>query len=1000
MMNRLLLFLLGIGGTLSADVNPIRNSSFELGRAEFGIRRFVRPGQPKLFGEPVFDTAEKIHGKQSLRFDNPGADMIELVSREYKLVPGKVYTFSWFMKSSEPVDIRAGQYVGEMVTPTFGDWSMFTARSFRTTTGWKRYSFSFTAKGKRSWYFTLFRWGLNGKSGTASVWLDALQINEGNSPAPYKPSAPVEGAICGDLRVRFPGEALSCELKLVNYTDQASPIQSRLQIRDTLMPEIVFPGQTISRTVPPNRTLSVPLDTGTRRFGHFRLSGILEGGGFRQGLGDWFFTEVPRPQNRTVDPKKEFSTGVNSDLGIPVRGVIPNSFRTMNGGGDPEFAEFLKRSGIVFLRLHDGGLQWKVIEPQPGAFDWSLSDDRFQFAHRNGFALMPVFGNMLYLRDKESKKRVYSPLPDWLLKSPATTIHKMNGFWDGVSPDPVAWTRFAAAMSSRYRGKIAAYEITNEPNIALPSAKEYIPYLKSAAQIIKRNDPAALIIGGGITTDYGGKVDQFLTDMGKSGVLKYCDALSFHPYASPLDSSPLSARSAIRSLRNLIGLYAPNLPIWNTELHYIGPAASANYAVAGRASHAQHLLRRTLIDLGEGVARSILVHSGQFFQNELALHWELGDYLAYSGYIPHDLYTGQSIASHLLNGAAVLKRLDWPSGATGYLYRMYDGRELAAFWKAPDAQKFTLHLPQGDYERLDMYLNPLKSSGDISLSEYPVFLRGKNLRAILKQAELTGERSFRILSAFPVPDKEKKVLVLEVQNLAPKKIHAVIRPDFSDTPQYADLEINGKTILRFPNAELARPGKTIIYLSDGDRNFAILLPAFQRQLIRDGETGRTARFFFRATSGPDGLHLDISVDDPERGPRKADAPWKGDSIELFFDSAPLSAPENRNAGKTVRRLFLAPRSSNGLPEYKSATGMNASAIQSKIRALPCGYHAEVRIPWRELGMSSANILGLDIKVNDTDVRGKTGCSIWSGTNANHRLRHRYGIWYPRKGEKQ
>ena len=42
MMNRLLLFLLGIGGTLSADVNPIRNSSFELGRAEFGIRRFVR----------------------------------------------------------------------------------------------------------------------------------------------------------------------------------------------------------------------------------------------------------------------------------------------------------------------------------------------------------------------------------------------------------------------------------------------------------------------------------------------------------------------------------------------------------------------------------------------------------------------------------------------------------------------------------------------------------------------------------------------------------------------------------------------------------------------------------------------------------------------------------------------------------------------------------------------------------------------------------------------
>ena len=128
-------YLLLLSGALLTRAFGVElyNSSFELGRAEFGIRRYVRPGNPKRFQEPVFDTAEKIHGKQSLRFDNPGADMIELVSREYKLVPGKVYTFSWYMKSSEPVDIRAGQYVGEMVTPTFGDWSMFTARNFRTT---------------------------------------------------------------------------------------------------------------------------------------------------------------------------------------------------------------------------------------------------------------------------------------------------------------------------------------------------------------------------------------------------------------------------------------------------------------------------------------------------------------------------------------------------------------------------------------------------------------------------------------------------------------------------------------------------------------------------------------------------------------------------------------------------------------------------------------------------------------------------------------------------
>ena len=990
----LLILLTGTAGLLLADANPIRNSSFELGRAEFGIRRYVRQGNPKHFQEPVFDTTEKIHGKQSIRFDNPGGDVIELVSREYKLIPGRVYTFSWYMKSSEPVDIRAGQYAGEMVTPTFSDWSMFTARNFRTSTQWKRHSITFTAKGKRSWYFTFFRWDRKGKPSSASVWFDALQIREGKDLLPYAPSAPAEGAVCGDRRVRFPGETLPCELRLVNYTDRPRPIHARLEIRDTLMPEIPFPGRTISQTVPPNGTLTLPLDTETRRFGHFRLSGLLEGDGFRQGLGDWFFTEIPRPQNRPINPKKEFATGINSNLGIPFKGIIPNAFRTMNGGGDPEFAEFLKRSGVVFLRLHDSGLQWKLMEPEPGNFDWTLSDDRFQFARRNGFALMPVFGNMLYLRDWGNEKRVFSPLPDWLLKSPATVIHKMKGLWDGVSPDPAAWTRLAEAISSHYKGQIAAYEITNEPNIALPGAKEYIPYLKSAAQIIKRNDPDALIIGGGLTTDYGGKTDQFLTDMGKSGVLKYCDALSFHPYASPLDSSPLSAQSALRNLRDLLKNYAPDLPIWNTELYYIGPAPSAHYAVAGRASHAQHLLRRTLIDLGEGVARTMPIADEQFLQNELAPHWELGDGMVHSGYIPHDLYTGQSVASHLLNGAAPMERFQWPSGATGYLYRMRNGQQLAAVWKAPDAQNFILELPDGEFEVLDMYLNAIPSRKTIPLSEFPVFLRGKNLRNDLKKAQLRGVLSFRILAAFPFLQNRRRTLLLEIQNLSPNKITAVVRPDFSEKPQTAEMEINGKALFFFPGAEQAIPGKTKVYLADGERNFTLTLPPFRRKLLRDGETGHGKGFSFTASGTKEGLHLTVTVRDVERGPRKADAPWNGDSIELFFDSAPLTNPGDAHAGKSVRRLFLAPPSSNGLPELKSTLGMNAENIRSEITMSRNGYQANARIPWSELGMKSSGLLGLDIKINNTTPDGRLSSEIWSGTSNNHRFRNGYGLWHP------
>ncbi len=986
-----LLLFLSVSSFIAA-ANPIRNSSFELGRADFGISRHIRPENRKIFLEPVFDTAEKVHGRQSIRFDNPGGDTIELVSREYQLVPGRTYTFSWYMKSSRPLNIRAGQYCGE-ATLRSKIWTMTVSHIFRPANEWKRYSFTFTAKGRNSWYFTLFRWEAEGKNNSATVWLDALQLNEGKSPTPYSPSSGVEAALCGDRRVRFPGESLPCELRIVNHTNRPQTVKATLNLNDTLMDQISFPSQILTQTVPPNSAIALPVSTETKRYGHFRLAGVFDAAGSTHPLGGWFFTEIPRPQKRDTAPLKGFANGLNCDLGMPAYGIFSCAYRAINSG-EKEYMEFLRNSGTLFLRLHDGELTWKILEPEPGKFNWTIADEHFRTALENGFVLMPVLGNMFFLRDHGNRKRSYSPLPDWIFKSSATRIHKMNGSWDGVSPDPEAWKRFAAAFATRYKGKIAAYEITNEPNIALPSAKEYVPYLKSAAETIKKHDPSALIIGGGLTTDYGGSTNRFLKELGDSGVLKFCDALSFHPYATPLDSSPTPANSAIQALRKQLDRYAPKLPLWNTELYYIAPSPIPYYAVSASASHAHHLLRRYLIDLGEGVERSILIQSSQLLQNELAPHWELGENYVYSGCIPHDRYTGQSVASYLLNGATPVERFQWPSGATGYLYRMRNGLQLAAVWKSPDAQQFVLSLPEGSFEVLDMYLNPLKHHGKITLSEYPVFLRGENLQNIMKKTKLSGVLSFRILSAFLFLRNDRPELLLEIQNISPKKITAAVRPDFTEQPQTAELNVNEKALFHFPGAENARPGSTKVYLSDGERNFTLPLPSFQRKLLRDGETANGNGFSFAATSTNKGLSLQITVRDSERGPRNAKAPWNGDSIELFFDSSPLDNPGNIYAGGNVKRLFLAPASANGLPEHKSAFGMDAARIQSAVTVTKDGYRAQALIPWNELGMKSPGILGFDIKVNNTTREGRLSYGIWSGTNDNYRFRNRYGLWHP------
>ena len=77
-------------------------------------------------------------------------------------------------------------------------------------------------------------------------------------------------------------------------------------------------------------------------------------------------------------------------------------------------------------------------------------------------------------------------------------------------PDRMSdWGDFVYAVAKRYKGRIAAYEVWNEPNLArewgerAPNAAEYVRLLQVAHQAVKLGDPDALVITGGLspTTD-------------------------------------------------------------------------------------------------------------------------------------------------------------------------------------------------------------------------------------------------------------------------------------------------------------------------------------------------------------------------------------------------------------------------------------------------------------------------------------------------------------------
>jgi len=113
-------------------------------------------------------------------------------------------------------------------------------------------------------------------------------------------------------------------------------------------------------------------------------------------------------------------------------------------------------------------------------------------------------------------------------------------FPDDGPPDRMSdWTDFVAALASRYKGRIDAYEVWNEPNLARewgrrpPNAAEYVAFLKASYDAIKRADPQALVITAGLspTTDISANARSdvlYLREMYAAGARGAFDMLGVH----------------------------------------------------------------------------------------------------------------------------------------------------------------------------------------------------------------------------------------------------------------------------------------------------------------------------------------------------------------------------------------------------------------------------------------------------------------------------------------
>ena len=198
-------------------------------------------------------------------------------------------------------------------------------------------------------------------------------------------------------------------------------------------------------------------------------------------------------------------------------------------------------------------------------------------------------------------------------------------FWAGPADpamgptDPVLFAEFCGAVAERYKGRIAAYEVWNEPNLARewggqpPNPAAYVELLKACYLAIKAADPAAMVISAGLApTEQDDEMAmndlKFYEGMYAAGAAPYFDLLGAHApgYQSPPERAPADAAAdpfwqsgvwVFRHVENVRGLMVAqgdgDKQIAITEMGWTSDTVNPTYSwyAVDEATRADYLVR-------------------------------------------------------------------------------------------------------------------------------------------------------------------------------------------------------------------------------------------------------------------------------------------------------------------------------------------------------------------------------------------------------------------------
>lgn len=218
---------------------------------------------------------------------------------------------------------------------------------------------------------------------------------------------------------------------------------------------------------------------------------------------------------------------------------------------------------------------------------------------RTGF----VWGQILQGRDKMN----YANHDEVVAKANKANINIM-GLLHGAPrhAEPViehleAWKAFVRETVSRYKGRVPAWQVWNEPNLKSfwknPNPEHYGALLRETYPIIKQIDPDALVVWGATS-----QLDwPFLSTALKQAQGNF-DVMAIHPYGYGDPRAPEAyIPDCLHDLRKLMSHYnVEEKPIWFTEWGW--PSHTGRRGMSDR-QQGQYIVRAYMMAMHNGLER-------------------------------------------------------------------------------------------------------------------------------------------------------------------------------------------------------------------------------------------------------------------------------------------------------------------------------------------------------------------------------------------------------------